>query len=247
MDALEFHLQDQLAHSQRLFWHRLRWKAIRSYLPAGRSFELIDIGAGAGFLGAFLRRDRPMALYKFVEPLSSLRDHLATEYGEAADALTQSDYAEADFVALLDVLEHQEDDHGFLEELSWKMAPGSQLILTVPAQERLWSAWDESLGHFRRYNKSLLAECMKGLPLRIVEMNYMFPELVPLGYYRAHRNPPGSGSGLAGKAEFPKLPSVINDLLYGLGVASLALRTHWHTGSSLFVVATRLVEAPRES
>ena len=72
------------------------------------------------------------------------------------DAGDQADYGSAEFVALLDVLEHQEDDKGFLRSLVDKMQPGSTLLLTVPALQGLWSQWDEALGHFRRYDKASL-------------------------------------------------------------------------------------------
>ena len=38
-------------------------------------------------------------------------------------------------------------------------------------------------------------------------------------------------------AEFPDLPGPVNDVLYALGTASLALRRHWKAGSSLFLAA----------
>jgi len=68
-EALEAHLRRQIEHSSRFFWHRLRWRVVRSYLPEGRSFELVDVGAGAGLVGAYLARDRPLGTYRFVEPI----------------------------------------------------------------------------------------------------------------------------------------------------------------------------------
>jgi len=239
MDPLESHLNSQLNQSNQLFWYRVRWNAIRSYLPADAPFELVDVGAGAGFLGDFLRSDRPLGKYRFVEPIASLRNHLVQKHGETADASGRTDYREAGYVTLLDVLEHQEDDHQFLKDLLSKMAPGTKLLLTVPAHAHLWSSWDESLGHFRRYDKSMLAACLEGLPLKVDELSYLFPEMVPLGLYRARRHPSGSGEDLTNQAELPNLPRSVNLALYRLGAASLALRKFWWTGSSLFLVATR--------
>src|SRR5919106_1375048 len=58
-----------------------------------------------------------------------------------------------DVVTLLDVLEHQRDDSGFLAGLLGRMRPDTPLILTVPALPGLWSAWDVALGHHRRYRR----------------------------------------------------------------------------------------------
>lgn len=241
-NALESHLQGQIDRFQQLFWHRVRWSAVRTYLPEGVLFELVDVGAGAGFVGEFLSTDRPEAVYRFVEPIESLRVHLVASYGASNDAGDSPDYRSARFVTLLDVLEHQDDDVGFLETLASKMAPGSKLIMTVPALQRLWSAWDVSLGHFRRYEKQTLTQRFAGLPFTIDEVNYLFPELVPLARLRARRKP-ALGDQASQEAELPDLPRPLNEILYAIGTASLSLRRWWWNGSSLFLVATRISRA----
>ena len=237
-EALEAHLRRQIEHSQRFFWQRLRWRVVRSYLPADRAFALVDVGAGAGLLGTFLQRDRPRATYRFVEPIESLRDFLRDRYGPAADAGADADYGDAQYVALLDVLEHQADDHAFLHALVAKMQPGATLLLTVPALPSLWSQWDVALGHFRRYDKATLVACTDGLPVTVHETSFLFPEMVPPGMLRKRRKRVDSPEAGNDDAEFPDLPGVVNDVLYGLGTASLALRRKWGTGTSIFLAAT---------
>jgi hypothetical protein len=231
------HLQRQVENSERFFWHRLRWRAVREYLPKHTPFELIDVGAGAGLLGTYLRRDRPLARYRFIEPIESLGSMLRSVHGADADATSDSHFATARFVTLLDVLEHQEDDALFIEELVGKMAPGSLLLLTVPALPKLWSPWDEALGHYRRYTKPSLRACFDGLPVAVREASYLFPEMLAPGYLRARRGASGDRVDLTEDAEFPDLPGPVNDILYGLGTMSLALRRHWKAGSSLFLAA----------
>lgn len=243
--SLEAHLQQQIDNSHRFFWHRLRWRAVRRYVPPG-PVQLVDIGAGAGLLGTFLAVDRPQATYRFVEPLQSLREFLGQRYGAEADAADDADYAGAGVVTLLDVLEHQEDDRGFMEELVNKMAPGARLVLTVPARQNLWSSWDTALGHYRRYDKASLSACLQGLPLAVDEKSYLFPEMVPLALLRKHRRPgqegghPQAEGPASEEAQFPNLPGLVNDALYEIGCGSLALRRRWPTGTSLFLAA-RLV------
>lgn len=237
-EALETHLRRQIEHSRRFFWHRLRWRAVRGYLPTESPFRLVDVGAGAGLLGEFLARDRPDAEYQFVEPIDSLREFLRVRHGDRADAADRTNFGEAGFVTLLDVLEHQEDDRAFLKHLVGKMRPGAMLLLTVPADQRLWSQWDVSLGHFRRYDKRSLVGCTDGLPLSVVEVSYLFPELVPLGMMRAHKRRVDPAVIADDDADFPDLPGVVNDVVYGLGILSLALRRHWTVGTSMFMVAT---------
>lgn len=237
-DALEAHLQRQIEHSRKFFWQRLRWRVVRQHLPRRSRFELVDVGAGAGLLGEFVARDRPLASYRFVEPIESLREFLREHHGEESDFGDRADFGAAGYVALLDVLEHQEDDKTFLAQLVGKMQMGSTLLMTVPALSSLWSQWDVALGHFRRYDKKSLGECLGGLGLSVGEMSFIFPEMVPLAMLRARRSPASSASTeLDEAAEFPDLPRLVNDAMYGVGSASLALRKKWPTGTSLFVAA----------
>jgi len=235
-DALESHLHRQIDRSERFFWHRLRWRVVREYLPSNTSFELVDVGAGAGLLGRFLKQDRPLATYRFIEPIASLRDKLRGLYGESADAASDADFSSVRYVTLLDVLEHQENDKEFMRQLVDKINPGSILLMTVPALPRLWSPWDIALGHFRRYDKASLLDCIEGLPLAIKEISFLFPEMLPLGYLRSRRGARGTKAP-ALAAEFPDLPRVVNSALYQLGTGSLAMRHHWKAGTSLFLVA----------
>ena len=237
-EALETHLQRQIDHSRRFFWHRLRWRAVSGFLPAGTPFELVDVGAGAGLLGQYLQEDRPLATYRFVEPIDSLRTFLRGLHGEQADAGDEAVFRSAKFVTLLDVLEHQEDDKEFLAALVAKMQPGSTLLLTVPALQSLWSQWDEALGHFRRYDKRSLLAVTEGLPLTVLEASFLFPEMVPMAVIRARKKAVDGLDSVNESAEFPDLPGVMNDLLYGVGTVSLDLRRRWKSGTSLLMVAT---------
>ena len=54
-------------------------------------------------------------------------------------------------IGVFDVVEHIEDDLGFLRHLWDLLEPGGMLYLTVPAYNFLWSHEDVDAGHFRRY------------------------------------------------------------------------------------------------
>src|SRR5262249_57919451 len=98
------------------------------------------------------------------------------------------------------------------------------------------SGWggDVALGHHRRYDRASFRRAVAGLPLDVVELSYLFPELVPLAVLRklTARRPDGDGAAV----EFPELPRVANELLYRIGSASLRLRRVWPIGSSLLAV-----------
>jgi SAM-dependent methyltransferase len=62
-------------------------------------------------------------------------------------------YADAafDLIGAFDVVEHVDDDDEALSELSRVAAPGATLLLSAPLHASRWSAFDELVGHGRRY------------------------------------------------------------------------------------------------
>jgi hypothetical protein len=240
MNQLEHHLHHQIEKTADLFWTRVRWEVVCSYLPTERECLLLDVGAGTGLLGDVLRERLPACRYTFVEPIESLARRLERIHGERANANDGWAYQAADYVTALDVLEHQEDDRAFAGEIVSQMKPRALLIVTVPALPRLWSEWDEELGHFRRYDKERLHQCLAPQPLEILEVSYLFPEMIPFGWVRSRRQPSGRRKGAEGASEFPSLPPVVNEPLYQLGRLSARLRRRWPAGTSLLAVARRI-------
>ena len=237
MDPLEQHLHHQIEHLRGYFWHRVRWAAVRTQLASTESFTVLDVGAGSGLLGDYLQRDFPRARYRFIEPLDSLAQLLEARFGADANAIADRDHADADYVCLLDVLEHQPDDDAFLAELTAGMRPGAILIVTVPALASLWSRWDELLGHHRRYSRADLAAVAAGQPLEVLETSYLFPEMWPVAAIRRRRM--RSGVEADARAEFPVLPKPVNGLLYAIGRTTLRTRRINPIGTSVLLVARR--------
>ena len=239
MDALEAHLQRQIAHSRTFFWHRIRWEAVQSQLT-GDDFTLTDVGAGIGLVGEFLATSHPRATYRFVEPLDSLVTELERRYRADANFNNADAYPGSAYITLLDVLEHIEDDREFLAELAAKMDPGATLIMTVPALQRLWSSWDVALGHYRRYDKAMVRERFAPVPFRLREVSYLFPEMLPPAIARRRLRRDGAGSSAADlAAEFPDLSPPINELLYRISSVTMRNRSRWPAGTSVLVVAER--------
>jgi hypothetical protein len=239
METLEAHLERQLDHSQRFFWNRLRWDLVLEHVPPAAPVQVVDVGAGTGFLGEVLSQARPRADYGFVEPISGLRERLRTRFGAESDFGDRDSFGDPEYVTVLDVLEHQADDGAFMGDLAAKTTAGSTLLITVPALPALWSQWDVALGHHRRYTKETLRQALDGLPLRVVEMSYLFPELLPAGFVRRIRG--GQGPHEDG-AHFPKLRPRLNEALYAVGKASLRLRHGWPAGTSVFASLERTEE-----
>jgi 2-polyprenyl-3-methyl-5-hydroxy-6-metoxy-1,4-benzoquinol methylase len=80
-----------------------------------------------------------------------------------------------DVLLLLDVLEHVEDDRGFLTRLvADAMRPGGTALITVPAWPSLYGPHDASLAHYRRYRPSACAALIRDAGLEIVASGSLF-------------------------------------------------------------------------
>ena len=81
-------------------------------------------------------------------------------------------------VLLLDVLEHIEDDRGFLENLIKQYASlDTFFLITVPLHPFLFSEHDVNLGHKRRYTYSELMLQLQSAGLKIIDSGNMFSSL----------------------------------------------------------------------
>lgn len=232
-EALEAHLLHQADGATQFFWHRLRWKLVRDHLPTTPA-TLLDVGAGIGAIGELLATERPDITYTFDEPIDSLAAHLAARFGAERDLRGRTSCPDVDIVTLLDVIEHIDDDEAFLSELVARLSPGTTIVITVPGSMRLWSQWDVSLGHRRRYEKPELEALVGRVPVQVLELGRLFPEMVPAALWRARRQPPTGAPAAPDQAEFPDLPRFVDEALYQLGRPGVRWRRHAPIGTSLY-------------
>jgi hypothetical protein len=60
----------------------------------------------------------------------------------------------------MDVLEHIHDDREQIQAAAQLVRQGGHIIILSPAHQWLFSEFDKSIGHLRRYNKQLLRSLM---------------------------------------------------------------------------------------
>ncbi|MFO8058990.1 MAG: class I SAM-dependent methyltransferase [bacterium] len=71
-----------------------------------------------------------------------------------------------------EVLEHLPDDGGAASELVRVLAPGGVLLVTVPANPKLWSVEDEWAGHKRRYRPDELKSLFESRGLETIDLHH---------------------------------------------------------------------------
>lgn len=89
-----------------------------------------------------------------------------------------------DFIYAIDVLEHIEDDEQAFRDLYEALDPGGKILIYVPARMELYSPFDKSIGHFRRYHKKELGEKITAAGFQLEKLRYH--ELI--GYFAAYYN-----------------------------------------------------------
>jgi len=83
-----------------------------------------------------------------------------------ADALPFRDGA-FDVVGSFDVLEHIHDDQRAMAEQARIVSPIGSVVTAVPADPRLWSQHDESVGHLRRYTTATATDLIESAGLTV--------------------------------------------------------------------------------
>lgn len=216
---------------------RIVTELIAKFVTLPPKAKVLEAGCGYGGNLAMLDELGDVQAFEFnddarAHAASLLRRPVA--YGRLPDAIG-FDNDKFDLIAMLDVLEHIDDDVASLRALRERLAPGGTLLLTVPAVPWLWSDHDVLHQHKRRYTRALLAERLKEAGFEIKVIGYFNALLFPLALVqRLMARLIGGGS-----ANHAAPPEPFNAILTGIFSleARLLGRIPFPIGLSLFAVA----------
>lgn len=152
-----------------LFAQAKNWKFyLKSEVGKYLVGDVLEIGAGIGGTTIVLN-DGSARQWLCVEPdsdqLKPLKLVLARNAGLAPVVIVGSLAAFIqkpmfDCILYIDVLEHIEDDRLQIQTAARLVRPGGHIVVLSPAYQWLFSEFDESIGHLRRYNKQTLRQLM---------------------------------------------------------------------------------------
>jgi SAM-dependent methyltransferase len=179
-------LKEQETLEKISFWYRGRkalivW-ALSHYFQDVR--ELLEIGSGTGFVLCEIKKVfspmKVLASDRYIEGLKYIKKLLPDVSLCQMDARNIPFNKTLDVIALLDVLEHIDEDERVLEQVFQAIQPFGGIILTVPQHPFLWSYLDEFVGHKRRYTRKELLSKIQNVGFSIVRVTSFGTLVFPL-------------------------------------------------------------------
>lgn len=175
-------MKEYIGNELDLFKHAHNWKAYYAkFLSSYLKGDVLEVGAGIGETTHSLCKGN-FNSWVCLEPDSDLTDIISKKKESGylpsfieiiTDTLAGVDpNRKFDSIIYIDVIEHIEFDAEELKRASTFLKPGGHLIVLVPAHNYLFSKFDESIGHFRRYNKKMLAGAAPK-ELKQVDLRYL--------------------------------------------------------------------------
>jgi SAM-dependent methyltransferase len=128
------------------------WPLVQSLLPT--SGLRLEVAPG-------LRPRLPIESTQFVDISAPALKMLGERGGRVTlGEVTALPFADAtfDLVCALDIIEHVEDEDGALSEISRVAKPGGSLLISTPLHPSRWTAFDDFVGHKRRYEPPRLLQ-----------------------------------------------------------------------------------------
>ena len=149
------------------------------------SGKILEIGSGIGNISKYflddnqnitlsdIRQNYVDILKKQFQDQSSLNDVMLVDI---VDPDFDTKYAQHlgtfDSIYALNIVEHVKDDKLAIANCKKLLKPGGNLVILVPAYQKLYNLFDEELEHYRRYTMKSLDHIMTENNLKIQKHQY---------------------------------------------------------------------------
>jgi len=175
-------MKDYIGNELELFKYAHNWKKYYAKFIGGYlKNDVLEVGAGIGETTHSLC-DATQNCWVCIEPDEQLTKEIAIKKENGylpffIEIITgtldgMDSNRKFDTIIYIDVIEHIENDTEELKKAANFLKPNGHIIILVPAHNYLFSKFDKSIGHYRRYNKDMLAKAVpKGL--HKVDLRYL--------------------------------------------------------------------------
>jgi len=140
--------------------------------------KIAEIGSGVGNFTEFLLRNDHARIDAY-EPCTKM--HLNNKFykhprvnciNSNFELVSKNYHDQYDSVVFINVLEHIQQDSDAIKKAYKIIRRGGNLIIFVPALQFLYSNFDRSIGHYRRYQKSELTKLVQNASFKIISCEY---------------------------------------------------------------------------
>lgn len=174
------------------FWIRRRFEVLRKLAPqfGWPHLKLAEIGSGSGLVQRQFEDQFGAEVDGFDLNESALQNAVSRKsrcFCYNIHARVEQLRGVYDAIVLFDVIEHIDDDRGFLESALFHLKLGGSLIINVPALMQFFSAFDKAAGHVRRYAAEELIALVEGCGLKTTAWTYWGRPMLPLLAIRKRR------------------------------------------------------------
>jgi len=145
-----------------------KYEIILNWLPTKSGLRILNAGCGSGEMNILLARNSDWVVDAIDIDLEAVNQSqkLKEEFGakNLTIALSSIEDHEPDLpydvIISNDVLEHIEHPEITVAKMASMITSDGVLYVTVPAMQWLFGYHDEMLGHYRRYNKSMMTQLL---------------------------------------------------------------------------------------
>ncbi len=170
--------QDAIGGDAARHWYYRAKAAALDRVVGSAPGTVLDVGAGAGFFARhLLERGAPGAVC--VDPGYD-RDWDEQVAGRPLRFRRTPHAGPVGVILMMDVLEHVDDDVGLARSVIAAAAPGTLVVVTVPAFQWMWSGHDVFLEHRRRYTLAGIQRVLGAAGLDAIEGRYLYGLVLPL-------------------------------------------------------------------
>jgi SAM-dependent methyltransferase len=180
------------ANSEEHFWFQWRARAAAALiekvgLPTAQPLRVFDVGCGTGITARQFGRTT-----SWVFDGADLNIEALKRCSGGVDRVLYYDVLEKreefrdryDVAILFDVIEHIEPTTPFLDAVLFHLKPGGTVLVNVPALMSLFSVYDTVAGHYRRYDRRMLAAEFASFDTTVLDQVYWGFSMVPLLFLR---------------------------------------------------------------
>jgi SAM-dependent methyltransferase len=143
------------------------------------SRSVLDVGAGDAWFAACFRQRYPRDNVVCWDAGYTAERVRTMPVEPRLSYLASAPEGPFDLVLMLDVIEHVQDDAGFLRDVLARLRGDGTAIVSVPAWPWLYGPHDVHLGHCRRYFPAAARSLLSAAGLEIEQAGGLFHALLP--------------------------------------------------------------------